>query len=52
MPAAPSTGCPDRWWLDRRAGPLAAIGLVLVASGVIHLVVWAVLGGPWAGPVT
>lgn len=52
MPAAPSTGCPNRWWLDRRAWPLAAIGLVLVASGVIHLVVWAVLGGPWEGPVT
>ena len=32
--------------------PLAVIGLLLVASGVAHLVVWAVLGGPWEGPVT
>lgn len=32
--------------------PLAVIGLLLVASGLAHLVVWAVLGGPWEGPVT
>lgn len=42
----------DRWWLDRRAWSLTAIGLVLVASGVAHLAVWAVLGGPWEGPIT
>lgn len=52
MSVAPSTVRSDRWWHDRRAWPLAAIGLVLVASGVIHLLVWAVLGGPWEGPVT
>ena len=40
------------WIRDRRAMPLAVIGLLLVASGVAHLVVWAVLGGPWEGPVT
>ena len=40
------------WMYDRRARPLAVIGLVLVASGLAHLVVWAVLGGPWEGPVT
>ena len=28
------------------------IGLLLVVSGLAHLVVWAVLGGPWEGPVT
>ena len=28
------------------------IGLLLVASGLAHLVVWAILGGPWEGPVT
>jgi len=28
------------------------MGVVLVASGVVHLAVWAVLGGPWEGPVT
>jgi len=25
---------------------------VLLASGLVHAVVWAVLGGPWEGPVT
>jgi hypothetical protein len=28
------------------------IGLLLVVSGLAHLVVWAVLGGPWEGPIT
>ena len=37
---------------DRRARPLVVIGLLLVASGLAHLVVWGVLGGPWEGPVT
>ena len=40
------------WHRDRCARPLVAVGLVLVASGVAHLAVWAVLGGPWEGPVT
>jgi hypothetical protein len=42
---------PD-WFRDRRARPLALIGLLLVVSGLAHIVVWAVLGGPWEGPVT
>jgi hypothetical protein len=42
---------PD-WLHDRRTRPLAVIGLLLVVSGLVHLVVWAVLGGPWEGPVT
>ena len=42
----------SEWLHDRRARPLAVIGLLLVASGLAHLVVWAVLGGPWEGPVT
>jgi len=37
---------------DRREWPLVAIGILLVVSGVAHLVVWAVLGGPWEGPVS
>lgn len=41
-----------RWWLDRRAWPLAAAGVVLVASGLAHVAVWAAFGGPWEGPVT
>lgn len=34
---------------DRRLYVLAG---VLVASGLVHLVVWLVLGGPWTGPVS
>jgi len=40
------------WWRDRRARPLAVLGVVMVASGLLHLPVWAALGGPWEGPVT
>ena len=42
----------DAWWRDPRAWPLVVWGAVLVASGLAHLPVWAVLGGPWEGPVT
>ena len=31
---------------------LSAVGLVLIASGLVHLVVFAVDGGPWDGPVS
>ncbi len=47
----PQSPSPD-WFRDRRAWPLAVIGLLLVVSGLAHLVVWAVLAGPWEGPVT
>jgi hypothetical protein len=40
------------WYRDRRAQQLACIGLLLVASGLAHFVLWAVVGGPWEGPVT
>jgi len=40
------------WFRDSRARPLAVIGLLLVGSGLAHIVVWAGLGGPWEGPVT
>lgn len=39
-------------WTDRRALSLVIPGLLLVASGLAHLPVWAVCGGPWEGPVT
>jgi hypothetical protein len=42
---------PD-WFRDRRAWQLAVIGVLLVVSGLAHLVVWAVAGGPWEGPVS
>jgi hypothetical protein len=40
------------WWTDSRSRWLTAVGLAVVASGLVHLVVWAVLGGAWEGPVT
>ena len=49
-PASPADSSP--WWHDGRAWPLAASGALLVASGLAHVAVWAVLGGPWEGPVT
>jgi hypothetical protein len=54
MPTPASTAAPTapHWWADQRAWPLAATGVLLVASGLAHLLVWAVLGGPWEGPIT
>lgn len=52
MRATHSRPSSPRWWHERRAWPLAASGVLLVASGLAHVVVWAVLGGPWEGPVT
>ena len=52
MPTRTSLTDSTPWWLDRRAWPLVASGAVLVASGIAHVAVWAVLGGPWEGPVT
>ena len=40
------------WWRDGPARPLAVVGLLLIASGIAHVAVWAVVGGPWEGPVT
>ena len=40
------------WWHDRRGWPLVFWGVILVASGLAHVGVWAVEGGPWEGPVT
>ena len=52
MPTSASPADSSPWWHDRRAWPLAAGGALLVASGLAHVAVWAVLGGPWEGPVT
>ena len=49
--AIPSSSRP-RWWHDRRARELFTVGIVLIASGLVHAVIWAVTGGPWEGPVT
>ncbi|MFM7136843.1 MAG: hypothetical protein ACKO1M_07210 [Planctomycetota bacterium] len=40
------------WYRDSRARQLVLVGVVLVASGLAHALVWAILGGPWEGPVT
>ena len=37
---------------DARARQPFVIGQILVASGLVHLGLWAMLGGPWEGPVT
>jgi len=39
------------WHHDPRATWLVRLGLVLVASGLVHTGIWAVRGGPWEGPV-
>lgn len=52
MPANAPESRAAAWWTDRRAGPLVALGLVMVASGLAHLPVWAAVGGPWEGPIT
>lgn len=40
------------WRRDVRGRPLFQIGVILVASGLLHVVIWAATGGPWEGPVT
>jgi len=40
------------WWRDQRGWPLIFWGLLLVASGLLHLAIWGMAGGPWEGPVT
>jgi hypothetical protein len=45
--------CPDtRWYRDLRATQLVAVGVILLASGLVHGVVHLIGGGPWEGPVT
>jgi hypothetical protein len=52
MPTDTTTGSDSPWWRDSRAGPLVVAGIALVASGLIHLAVWGILGGSWEGPVS
>jgi hypothetical protein len=35
----------------RAQRPLYVLGLLLLASGLGHIVVWSILGGPWHGPL-
>jgi hypothetical protein len=52
MPDAHAPSSRSTWWRDPRARHLAGVGSMLVASGLVHAVIWAVTGGPWEGPVT
>jgi hypothetical protein len=47
-----SAEAPTKWWVDPRARLLAQVGCVLVASGLLHMIVWAIRGGAWEGPVS
>jgi len=47
-PASPLS----RWWDDSRATLPATVGLALIASGCIYVVIWAIVGGSWEGPVS
>lgn len=40
------------WLENRQAKPLAYSGLLLVASGIIHLGIYCFCGGPWEGEVS
>ncbi|WP_392668773.1 hypothetical protein [Streptomyces sp. LN785] len=52
--AGPTQGPVPPWW--RRARPVErlcyATGGLLIVSGLLHLMVFAVDGGPWDGPVS
>ncbi len=52
MDASPTPTRAPRWWLDPRARQLAMVGVLLIVSGLAHLVVWGICGGAWEGPVT
>ena len=52
MNASPSPPAAPRWWLDPRARLLSLLGAILIASGLVHLVLWGIDGGAWEGPVT
>jgi len=52
MNVSPPLAGGTRWWLDPRARSLALLGALLIASGLVHLVVWGIDGGAWEGAVT
>ena len=52
MDVSPPLAGGPRWWLNPRARPLALLGALLIASGLVHLVVWGIDGGAWEGAVT
>ncbi|MCP2335861.1 hypothetical protein [Actinomadura rupiterrae] len=52
-PAEVLSGLRTFWTHGRRAERICyAVGALLIASGVVHLAVYAVDGGPWTGPVS
>ena len=52
MNGSASSSLAGPWWHEPRARPLVLWGMILVASGLVHIGVWGMLGGPWEGPVT
>ncbi len=42
----------EPWYRDPRARQPVAVGVALVASGLLHAAAWAIDGTPWEGPVT
>ena len=40
------------WWKNKQAKLLTYLGAVLVASGIIHLGIYFLYGGPWEGEVS
>jgi len=52
LPASMQSPRSTDWFRDRRARLLVLCGMLLLESGAAHLVVWAVAGGPWEGPVS
>ncbi|MFF4805138.1 hypothetical protein ACFY1U_43285 [Streptomyces sp. NPDC001351] len=52
VPTRPSTAV--AWWSGARPAERLChtVGLLLIVSGLVHLVVFAVDGGPWDGPVS
>ena len=54
FPVAAAVQALGAFWTDGRRVERAAyaIGAALMASGLLHLVVFAVDGGPWTGPVS
>ena len=40
------------WWKNKQSKSLTYLGAILVASGIIHLGIYFLYGGPWEGEVS
>ena len=48
----PAASEQPRWWQDPRARSWVIVGELLFLSGLLHVAIWAIAGGPWEGPVS